>query len=65
MNNLNEINIKFFLCNYYDDIIKIHFDLDSNLVDEKLYENIWVYNISCQSLIAAKPLIAAANPLIK
>ena len=40
MNNLNEINIKIFLCNYYDDIIKIDFDLDSNLVDEKLYENI-------------------------
>ena len=32
------------------------FDLDNILIDEKLYENIIVYNISHKSLIHPKPL---------
>ena len=57
MGNLKEININ--SCTYYsfDDIIKIEdFDSDNNLLEEKSYENILVYNISYKNLIGAKPL---------
>ena len=38
-------------------MIKIEdFNLDNILIDEKSYENILAYNISCKNLIAAKPL---------
>ena len=46
MNNLKEINIKNRGCYYFSDIIKIgNSDIDNILLDEKLYENIWVYDI--------------------
>ena len=42
---------------YFDDIIKIEdFNLDNILIDEKSYEYILVYNISCKTLIDAKNL---------
>ena len=58
MNNFKEINIKNHSCDCFDDIIKIeYFDLDSILREEKLYQNILVYNILYKSLIAAKPVL--------
>ena len=54
---LKEINIKNRTCYYFDDIFKFeHFDLNNILIDEKSYENILVYNISCKTLIDSKPL---------
>ena len=42
---------------YFNDIIKIEdFDLDNISIDEKLYENILVYNILYKNLITSKPL---------
>ena len=56
MNNLREINIKNRTCSFFDDIIKIEdFDFDNILLDEKLPENILVYDISYKTLIDAKP----------
>ena len=52
------------MCYYFDDMIKIeNFDLDNILVDEKLYENILVYNISYKSLIYSKPLRIRFNKI--
>ena len=52
-----EINIKNRTCYYFNDIIKFEdFDLDNILIDEKSYKYISVYNISCKTLIGAKPL---------
>ena len=54
---LKEIDIKNRKCYYCDDIIKTEdFDPDNISVDQKSYENILIYNISCKNLIAAKPL---------
>ena len=42
---------------YFDNIIKLEeFDLDSILIDEKLYRNILIYGISYKTLIDPKPL---------
>ena len=42
---------------YFDDIVKIEdIDFDNILTDEKLYENILVYNFSYKCLIDSKPL---------
>ena len=52
-----KIDIKNCTCFYFDDMIKIeHFDFNNILVDEKLYENMLLYNISYKTLIGAKPL---------
>ena len=57
MNNLKEINLKNRTCYYFNDIIKIEgFDFHNILLDEKLYEYILTYDISCKTLIGAKPL---------
>ena len=54
---LKEINIKYNACYYFDDIIKLgDFDLHNILIDEKLYENILVYNISYKILVSDKSL---------
>ena len=46
-NKLKEIGNKSYMCYCFDDIIKFEdFDNDKILVDEKLDENILVYNIS-------------------
>ena len=45
------------MCYYFDDINKVEdFDFDNILLDEKSYENILIYHISCKSLIDAKSL---------
>ena len=55
-NGLKEIDIKNSTCYYFDDIIKTEdFDINNILIDEKLYENILVYNISYKSLIDSRP----------
>ena len=61
---LREINIKKHTCYYFDNIIKIEdFDLDNILIDEKLYENILVYNILYKRLIDSKPLHISFNKI--
>ena len=39
-----KVYIKKCMCYYFDDIIKLEdFDLDNILIDEKSYENIFIY----------------------
>ena len=61
---LKEINIKNCACYYFDDIIR---DFDTNfdniLLDEKLYENISVYDISCKTSTGTKPLPIRFNKI--
>ena len=55
---LKEIDIKNHRCYYSDGIIKIEdFNLYNILTGKKSYENILFYNISCKTLIDAKPKI--------
>ena len=52
-----EIIIKNCTCHYFDDIIKIeYFGFDNVLLDEKSRKDILVCDISCKTLIHAKPL---------
>ena len=54
---LKEINNKNCTCYYFDDIIKFEdFYIDKIPLNEKSYENILIYNISCKTLIGDKPL---------
>ena len=49
---LKELGIKNRKCYYFDDIIKIEeFDLDNNLIDEKTFKRISVYNIRSKILL--------------
>ena len=54
---LKEIDIKNRTCYYFDDIItnRVIYSVDI-LLDEKIYENISVYNISYKTLTGPKPL---------
>ena len=55
-NEFKKVSIKNRTCYYFDDIIKLEdFDLDDISIDEKSYENILIYDISCKALIDAKP----------
>ena len=46
-NELKKIHIKNLTCYYFDDIIKFEdFDLDNILMNEKLHQNILMYDIS-------------------
>ena len=52
-----EINIKWLIWYYFDDIIKFEdFNLDNILIDEKSYQSILDYNILHKNLIGAKPM---------
>ena len=54
---LKEIDIKNCACYYFDDIIRdFDFNFDNILLDEKLYGNISVYDISYQTLMGPKRL---------
>ena len=55
---LKETDVKNCTCYYFHDVIKTEdFDFDKNiLLDEKSYENILVYSISCKTLSGANPL---------
>ena len=51
MNSVKQIDIKTRLCYYFDDIININdLDLDNILINEKLYENILIYDMILHSL---------------
>ena len=54
--DLNEIDIKNRMFYYFDDNQIEDFNLDNILIDEKLYQNISIYNISYNTLIDAKSL---------
>ena len=54
-NELKKNCIKDRMCCYFDDIIKFEdFDFGNILLDEKSYENIFIYNISSKTLIGLK-----------
>ena len=56
--NLHDCTFKNRRCYYFDKMINFEdFNLDNILIDEKLYENTLVYNISYKNLIGAKPLL--------
>ena len=56
-NELKKCCFKHRTCYNFDVIIKNEdFDFDSILLDEKLHKNVLIYNISCKTLIVAKPL---------
>ena len=58
-NELKKISLKNRACYYFDEVIKIEdFDFGNILLDEKLQENILVYDISYKTLIGAKPLLS-------
>ena len=56
-NKLKKVGIKIHTCYYFNDITKIEdFDFNNNLLNEKSYENISIYDVSYKILIGAKPL---------
>ena len=56
-NKLKEIDIKNRSCYYFSNTIKTeNVDLGNILIDEKSYEKILVHDISCKTLIGAKPM---------
>ena len=62
---LKEIDTKNRTCNNFGDITKIKdFDIINNLIDEKPYKNILVYNISYKSVIDSKPLHIRSDKMI-
>ena len=62
--NLKESNIENRKRYYFDDLIKIEdFNFGKILIDEKIYKNILVYNVSHKTLIDAKPLRIRFNKI--
>ena len=56
-NKFKKVCIKNRTCYYFNDIIRLEdFDLDNILIDEKLRENILIYDISYKTLIDPKSL---------
>ena len=56
-NKLSKVRIKNRTCYYFDDIIKLEYlNLDNILINEKLHENILIYNISYKNLTGSKHL---------
>ena len=56
-NKLKEIDIKNYMCNYFDGLIKIEdFNFSNILINEKSCKNTLVYDISCKTLIGARTL---------
>ena len=54
---LRKADIKNGTCSYFDDMIRIEdFDINDILIDDKPYENIFLYKISYKSLINSQPL---------
>ena len=60
-NKLKEISAKNHSCYYFNVIIE-DFDIYV-LIDEKSYENIFVYNNSCKTLMGPKPLCIKLNKI--
>ena len=56
-NELNKIDIKNHTCYHFDYIININdLDLDNILLDKKLYENTFFYDVAYKILFCARPL---------
>ena len=56
-NEFKKVDIKNDTCCYFDDIIKLEsFYFMNVLFDEKLYENILIYDVLYKTLIGASPL---------
>ena len=56
-NKLKEIDITNWTCYHFDDITNVNdIDLDNILLDEKLYENILIYDVAYNSSYGGKPL---------
>ena len=56
-NELKKVDIKNHTCYYFYDIIKFEsFYFVNVLFDEKLYENILIYDVLYKTLIGASPL---------
>ena len=55
-NKFKKVCIKNCWCYYFDDVIKLNFDIPNILIEEKSHENILIYNISYRTLIDPKPL---------
>ena len=57
---LKEIYIENCTCSYFDDVMRaIDVDFSDISLNErwcKIYENISIYNISCRTIVGAKPL---------
>ena len=54
---LKETGIKNRTCHYVDDIMRVRdIDFSDILLDEKSYENILIYDISCKTFMCAKSL---------
>ena len=52
-----KVRVKYLTCYYFNDIIKLEdFDFDNILVNQKLHQNILIYDISYETLIGTKPL---------
>ena len=68
-NETKKVGIKNRMSYYFDDIIKIQdFDFGNILLEEKSYENVFIYDVSCKTFIGAKPLCIMfdkANGLIR
>ena len=63
-NEFKKAHIKYRMCFYFDDIIKLeNFDIDNIFIDEKSLENILIYDISCKTLIGPKPLRIGFNKI--
>ena len=61
---LKEINIKNCTRYYFNDINKFgDFDVDNILIDEKIYENTLLYNVSYEALMGATPLRIEFNQI--
>ena len=57
MNELKKVYIKNRTSYYFDDMIKMkNFGFHNVLMDEKSYENNFIYKISYETLIGANPL---------
>ena len=56
-NKFKKVCIRNCTCYCFDDIVKLeNFNLDNILINEKLHENILIYDISYKTLIDSKPL---------
>ena len=56
-NELKNVRIKNRMCYNFDDIIKLEdFDLDNISINEKSYQNIFIYDISYKTIFGSKHL---------
>ena len=61
---LKEIGIKNLTCYYFNDIIKDRDIYSAVLLDEKIYQNILVYNILYKTSAGPKPLCIRIDKIV-